>query len=134
MNYSVAVHKSQGSCYGITVPDIAGCFSAGDTLEEALHNAQNAISTHLEYLAEEGVLPPVAKALDDYLIHDDFKGVIWGYVDVDFSEILGETKKATVTLPTLLIHKIDNLVRCGAIKSRSAFLVESATKNLAGRP
>jgi len=130
MNYSVAVHKEKASCYGVTVPDIEGCFSAGDTLEEALSNAHQAINAHLEYLAEEGVFPPVAKPIDAYLSNKDYKGVIWCYVDVDTSAFLGKTEKATVTLPTLLMKKIDDLVKDGVIKSRSAFLAESATKQL----
>ena len=44
MRYSVAIHKEDGSCFGITVPDIEGCFSAGDTLDEALENTKVAIS------------------------------------------------------------------------------------------
>lgn len=132
MNYSVAVHKEKDSCYGVTVPDIEGCFSAGDTLDEALANTHQAINAHLEYLAEEGVLPPVAKAVDHYLENDDYQGVIWCYVDVDTSAFLGKTEKASVTLPALLILKIDELVRNGTTKSRSAFLAESATKQLSG--
>jgi predicted RNase H-like HicB family nuclease len=132
MKYSVAVHKETDSCYGVTVPDIEGCFSAGDTLDEALANAHQAINAHLEYLAEEGVLPPVAEAVDVYLSNDDYQGAIWCYVDVDTSAFLGKTEKATVTLPALLISKIDGLVNDGTVKSRSAFLAESATKQLSG--
>ena len=132
MKYSVAVHKETDSCYGVTVPDIEGCFSAGDTLDEALANAHQAINAHLEYLADEGVLPPVAKEVDAYVVDEAYQGAIWCYVDVDTSTYLGKTEKATVTLPALLISKIDDLVSEGTIKSRSAFLAESATKQLNG--
>jgi len=130
MKYPVAVHKETDSCYGVTVVGIVGCFSAGDTLDEALSNAHEAINAHLEYLAEEGVLPPVAKPVDDYLANEDYQGAVWCYVDVDTSAYLGKTEKATVTLPALLISRIDDLVNNGTIKSRSAFLAESATKQL----
>lgn len=85
MNYLVAVHKEKDSCYGVTVPDIEGCFSAGDTLDEALANTHQAINAHLEYLAEEGVLPPAAKAVQNY------QDVIWCHVDVDTSAFLAES-------------------------------------------
>ena len=130
MKYAVAVHKETDSCYGVTVPDIEGCFSAGDTLDEALANSHQAINAHLECLADEGTLPPIAKPIDDYLANEDYLNVIWCYIDVDTSAFLGKTEKATVTLPALLINRIDDLVNEGTIKSRSAFLAESATKQL----
>ncbi len=35
MRYPVLVHKDPESDYGVTVPDLPGCFSAGETLNEA---------------------------------------------------------------------------------------------------
>ena len=34
MRYPVVIHKDPGSDYGVTVPDLPGCFSAGATLGE----------------------------------------------------------------------------------------------------
>lgn len=31
MKYPIAIHKDKNSCYGVTIPDLPGCFSAGDT-------------------------------------------------------------------------------------------------------
>ncbi len=42
MNYPIVVHKEKGSDYGVTVPDLPGCFSAGGTLDEALAMACDA--------------------------------------------------------------------------------------------
>jgi predicted RNase H-like HicB family nuclease len=39
MRYVVAVEKgNKKHSYGVVVPDLPGCFSAGDTLDEALSN------------------------------------------------------------------------------------------------
>ena len=55
MLYPVAVEKGFGAyAYGVIVPDIQGCFSAGDTFEEALENVKDAIAGHLEILSEDG--------------------------------------------------------------------------------
>ena len=35
MRYPIVIHKDPESCYGVTVPDLPGCFSAGNTVEEA---------------------------------------------------------------------------------------------------
>lgn len=54
MLYPIFIEKDPDSDYGVTVPDIPGCFSAGSTYEEALYMAQDAIQGHLELLAEKG--------------------------------------------------------------------------------
>jgi len=132
MKYSVVIHKEKDSCFGVTVPDIVGCFSAGDTLESALRNAEEAIYSHLEILADDGEFAPVPLSIDNHFNNPDFAGGSWAYVDIDTSAFLGKTEKATVTLPKLLIDKIDEAVAHGLAKSRSAFLAESASKRLSG--
>ncbi len=54
MNYPVVLHKDKTSDYGVTVPDLPGCFSAGKTVDEALAMAKEAIELHLEGLTDEG--------------------------------------------------------------------------------
>jgi predicted RNase H-like HicB family nuclease len=130
MRYSVAIHKENNSCYGITVPDIKGCFSAGKTLDEALENTKEAISGHLEILADDNIFAPKALPIDSYINDLSYDGATWAYIDIDISAFLGKTEKATVTLPKLLIKKIDLAVADGMAKSRSAFLAESAMKAL----
>jgi antitoxin HicB len=40
--------------YTVTVPALPGCVTEGDTVEEALENAQDAIRSLLTYLKEAG--------------------------------------------------------------------------------
>jgi len=130
MKYPVAIHKDLDSCFGVSVPDVPGCFSAGETVDEALKNAREAISDHLEILAEEGAIAPAPSDIDKHYAHPDYKGATWAYIDVDVTAYLGGTEKATITLPKLLIKKIDAAVAAGGAKSRSAFLADSAIKEL----
>jgi predicted RNase H-like HicB family nuclease len=44
----------QDGGYTVTVPALPGCITEGDTLEEALANAREAITCHLEGLALDG--------------------------------------------------------------------------------
>lgn len=74
MKYPVAIEKEEGTCFGVSVPDIEGCFSAGDTLDEALSNAQEAIYGHLEILAEEGIFAPVSSAVDKHFNNPEYQG------------------------------------------------------------
>jgi predicted RNase H-like HicB family nuclease len=52
MKFSIAIEAgTRKSAFGVAVPDLPGCFSAGDTVEEAFDNAREAIEAHLEILA-----------------------------------------------------------------------------------
>ena len=43
MRYPIAIEPgSEMTAFGIVVPDLPGCFSAGDTLDEALAGAEEA--------------------------------------------------------------------------------------------
>ena len=130
MNYAVAITKDNDSCFGVSIPDIPSCYSAGETLNEALHNAEQAISSHLELLAEKEVFAPTATPVDDHLDNPAFAGATWALVKVDTSAYLGKTEKASVTLPKILIRRIDELVLSGSVKNRSAFLADSAVAAL----
>jgi hypothetical protein len=43
MKYPIAIESGYANhAYGVVVPDLPGCFSAGDTLDEAIDNAKEA--------------------------------------------------------------------------------------------
>lgn len=44
--------------WGVVVPDLLGCFSAGDTLEEALIQAEHAIAGWIETAIDDGQAIP----------------------------------------------------------------------------
>ena len=60
--------------FGVVVPDIPGCLSAGDTLEEAYANAKEAIEAHLETLLDEGLPLPERRTLDEHRRDPEFAG------------------------------------------------------------
>ena len=55
MQYVLAIHKDPDSGYGVTVPNLPGCFSAGATLDAAIEAAREAILLHLEGMDAEGI-------------------------------------------------------------------------------
>jgi predicted RNase H-like HicB family nuclease len=74
MNYPIVIHKDRGSDYGVTVPDLPGCFTAGRTLDEALAMAKEAIELHLEGMIEQGEAVPRPGAVEDYSSDPEYKG------------------------------------------------------------
>jgi predicted RNase H-like HicB family nuclease len=49
--------------WGAYVPDLPGCITTGDTLEEVQRNIQEAIQLHLEELRAEGLPVPELRTL-----------------------------------------------------------------------
>ncbi|WP_420392255.1 type II toxin-antitoxin system HicB family antitoxin [Acuticoccus sp.] len=80
MRYVVLVHKDEGSAYGVIVPDVPGCYSAGDTFDEAMRNTAEAIDFHLDGAG----LPPV-RSVEEIL------------ADASVAEALAGTTLAAVT-------------------------------------
>lgn len=133
MLYPIAIERGdKNTAHGIVVPDIAGCFSAADDYNDVFTNAAEAITGHLECLAEAGLEIPLPSDIEKYIDHLDYKGMTWGVVAVDVSRYLGKTEKVNVTLPSRLIHLIDAKVagNKGRYKSRSAYLSSLAEKDL----
>ena len=52
--YIALVQKDPGTSYGVSFPDVPGCISAGDTLDEALANAAQALAGHLALMRADG--------------------------------------------------------------------------------
>jgi predicted RNase H-like HicB family nuclease len=63
--YAVVIEKAGGN-YGAHVPDLPGCVSTGDTLEDVRRNIQEAIEFHLEGMREDGVDIPEPTTEVDY--------------------------------------------------------------------
>lgn len=132
MWYPVAVEigDDKTAC-GLVVPDIPGCFSAGDTFDEALASAREAIDLHLQSLAEHGEPIPRGSEVSRYLNDPEYAGWVWAAVEVDVTPYLGRSHKINVTLPDMLIKHIDDRVsRHPGYKTRSGFLAEAALHEL----
>jgi predicted RNase H-like HicB family nuclease len=63
--YIALVHKDQDTSYGVSFPDVPGCISAGDTFEEAIDNASQALAGHLAAMKADHDPIPNARSLDE---------------------------------------------------------------------
>lgn len=107
MRYPVVVHKDSDSDYGVTVPDLPGCFSAGETMEEALTNAVEAIELHLEAMLIDHEPLPLPKPIEVHQQNPDYAGGVWALVTADLSRISGKSKRVNITLPERLLKLMD---------------------------
>ena len=93
MKYPVVIHKDEHSDYGVTFPDLPGCFSAGETIEEALTNALEAAECHIEGMLLDSEAIPVAATIETHADNPDFKDGLWALVDVDISKLSLKSKR-----------------------------------------
>ncbi len=126
MRYPIVIHKDECSDFGVTIPDIPGCYSAGDSYDEALKNAIEAIQCHLEGLLLDNESLPVASSIDNWINNQDYSDGVWAMVDVDLAQISGKVKRVNITLPERVLNLIDLYGKSHAIKNRSAFLTDAA--------
>ncbi|CAM4037766.1 type II toxin-antitoxin system HicB family antitoxin [Rahnella bruchi] len=133
MLYPIAIEPGdEHHAYGVTVPDLPGCFSAGDTMEEAIAKAKEAITGHIEILVEKGWDIPSVSSVSDLAKDPEFAGYTWAMVDIDVTRLLGGSEKINVTLPKSLIDRIDRYVSTHPeFKSRSGFLAQVALERIA---
>ena len=132
MRYPVVIHKDPESDYGVTVPDLPGCFSAGATMEEALQEAVEAIETHLEGMLLDGEAIPSPQSIDAHQTNPDFSNGIWALVSVDITKLSGKTRRVNVTLPERVLNVMDKYATDHG-ETRSGLIAQAAIEYIASR-
>ncbi|MBN1314805.1 MAG: type II toxin-antitoxin system HicB family antitoxin [Anaerolineales bacterium] len=132
MRYPVVIHKDPDSDYGVTVPDLPGCFSAGDTLDDALHNVVEAIECHIEGMLMDGESIPTPKSVETHQGNPDHVDGIWAFVSVDITKLSGKTRRVNITLPERILNLMDKYAAEHG-ETRSGLISEAAIEYIASR-
>ncbi|MFQ6333165.1 type II toxin-antitoxin system HicB family antitoxin [Methylophilus sp. 3sh_L] len=131
MLFPIAIHKEPNSSYGVTVPDVPGCFSFGDTVDEALTNAKEAITGHIETLLELGESVDIkVSEIESLKTQPAFSDAAWGFVDVDLTQLDAKPERVNISLPKFVLNRIDHYVAANH-ETRSGFLARAALSVLA---
>lgn len=125
MKFTVVLHTDDGQRYGVIVPDLPGCFSGGDSLDEALDSVLEAIDLHVETLLEDGDSLPARQPLSVHQSNPDYARGVWAVVDAPVEKYFGPAEKINITVPRVILSRIDDYARRHGM-SRSGFLVEAA--------
>jgi predicted RNase H-like HicB family nuclease len=132
MRYPVVIHKDPESDYGVTVPDLSGCFSAGETLDEALNEVVEAIECHLEGLLMDGEPIPIPQTIEYHRGNPDYQDGVWALVEVDVSKLSGKTKRVNITLPERVLNLMDKYASEHG-ETRSGLITQAAIEYIAMR-
>ena len=94
MKFTIAIETGdKNTAFGVVIPDLPGCFSAGDSVEEAFDNAREAIMAYCETLAEDGKDLPEPRAMSEWQAQKAFKGWTWGIVEADVERLFRASRK-----------------------------------------
>ncbi len=68
LNYRVLLRKEPEGGYTVTVPSLPGCVTYGDTVEEAISMAREAIELYIESLKAHGEEIPTDEGTLEYTL------------------------------------------------------------------
>ena len=127
MRYPIAIEPGTDvTAWGVVVPDLPGCFSAGDTMEEALIQAEEAVTVWIETILDAGQAIPQPSAIDALrAAHPEFEGWLWGLVKIDPAMLDKTLERVNISLPRRVLHRLDARAR-RAGETRSGFIARMA--------
>ncbi len=123
--YPAILEKKPASAYGVSFPDLPGLVSAGDTAEEALVNAHEALAGHVALMVQDGDKLPEPTPVEAVAADPEIQIIAVTLIGVT---IPGRAKRVNVTLDEALLQEIDQVA-----DNRSRFLAEAARAELARR-
>ncbi len=129
MQYFYAVvHKDEGSAFGVTFPDLPGCFSAADRTDEVLPNACEALELWFEDAAN--VAPMRLDQVRQMVAADLVEGAF--LIAVPRIRRMGKQVRANISLDRGMLDAID-LAAAERSLTRSAFLADAARNEIERR-
>jgi predicted RNase H-like HicB family nuclease len=81
MRYPIAIEPgTEVTAIGVVVPDLPGCFSAGDTLDEAMTGAEEAAAAWIDAVLAAGQTIPAPSCVDAVRRNPAYAGWTFGVV------------------------------------------------------
>lgn len=131
MKYPIVIEEgSDTTAYGVIVPDLPGCFSAGDTMDEAVENSREAIALWIETALDAGGTVPAPGKIADHTRNPEYVGMVWVLVDIDGALLDDKSERVNISVPRRILSRIDRYVSARG-ETRSGFLVNAALERIA---
>ena len=129
----VVVIDGKPGGFGLWVPDMPGCTSMGETVDEALRNAQEALRMWAEDAIADGEALPVPRSFGEIAAGPDVaeelkQGAVLAIVPLLMET--GRPVKANLSLDAWLLAAIDEAAAARGL-TRSAFLSSAAREKIA---
>ncbi len=129
-HYIAIVHKDANSAFGVSFPDLPGCFSAADSEQEIIANAMEALEFYayeIDTLPEASPIEAIRNMPD---IMADLKDGAY-LISVPLLQNKGKSARVNITLDKGLLEAIDSEAHRRKM-TRSGFLAQAAVKEIMG--
>ena len=105
--YVAVFEPAEEGGFNVSVPDIPGCFTCGDTMAESISMAEDALSMMLVRYEDDGDAIPTARAINEI----DSKNGVFSYILADTIEwrrrFNNRSVKKTLSIPSWLNAKAE---------------------------
>ena len=133
MRYVALIHKDPDTGYGASFPDFPGCIGAGDTIEETVRSAADALAFHVAGMREDGEDIPAPRGMDavraDEALREETKDAF--FVLIPLIEDRSAAKRVNISIDPSLLEAIDEAAKDRGM-TRSNFLASAARMLLTG--
>jgi predicted RNase H-like HicB family nuclease len=132
MRYPIVIEPgTESTAFGVVVADLPGCFSAGDSLDEAIAGAEEAAAAWIDAALDGGDAIPAPSGLDSIRENPAYKGWLLGVIATDPALLDDTIERVNITLPRRVLRRLDARARAAG-ESRSGFIAH-LTLEEAGR-
>jgi predicted RNase H-like HicB family nuclease len=122
-HYIALVHKDNDSAFGVQFPDVLGCFSAADNMDDLVGNAMEALS-----LWAEDEAMPKARSIEEIVADRDIAAELAAgafLISVPFAANDARLVTANISMERGMLKAIDAAAKRRKL-TRSAFLAQAA--------
>jgi predicted RNase H-like HicB family nuclease len=132
MRYPIAIEAgAEDTAFGVIVPDLPGCFSAGDTLDEAMIGAEEAAAAWIDAALDAGEAIPAPSSLEALRQHPDYADWAFGVITLDPALLDDTSERINITLPRRVLKRLDAQARAAGA-SRSAHIAHLTLEEARG--
>lgn len=126
MRYPVMIEAGdENTAWSVVVPDLPGCFSAGDTLDEAMSEVEEAAAAWIDAALDAGRAIPRASTAQAALDKGDFSGWMVAYINVDPALLDDTIERVNITLPRRVLRRLDANAKAAG-ENRSSYIAHLA--------
>lgn len=132
MIYSLFMFKTETNTYQGYFPEFKACTFSGETVKEAVENAQDAFIRYAKIQVAQGTMPLVAKDVNNYLGNPDLiakKGLLLT-MDIDPTTYETRAIKFNITMTGTLLKALDDYIDAHPQYKNRSDLLSEITRNV----
>ncbi|HME25092.1 MAG TPA: type II toxin-antitoxin system HicB family antitoxin [Acetobacteraceae bacterium] len=99
MRYPIAIEiGTETAAYGVVVPDLPGCFSAGDTIDDVVTAAEEAAAAWIDATLDAIGTVFAPSSVEALRARPEYAGWAFGVVTVDLTALDSSVERVNITL------------------------------------